>query len=161
MRLERPRVLVPEMIWRTTWSELNRRSGGANETACVWGGERVRGLWSIRSVHFLDDFGPVNAGPLHHRASREGVEHLFDELRRRGEVVVADVHTHPADWVDLSPTDEAHPIEFRVGLLAVVVPWFASRTPTLEHVGVHEYMATSTWRRLSPSEVSSRIRVEP
>jgi proteasome lid subunit RPN8/RPN11 len=155
-----PTLRVPRALWTATWSGLRSRADGVREAACVWAGDRESDAWIVRSVHFLEDFGPVSAGPLHHRASRVCVEHLFDEMRRRGESLVADVHVHPDEWVDLSPTDEAHPIEYRIGLLAIVLPHFAAQRPGVAGIGVHEYMATSSWRRLPTDEVTARLHVE-
>jgi hypothetical protein len=159
MRTE-PEIRISREFWETTWHGLKTRSGGTRESACVWAGERLPNVWIVRSVYFLDDLGPVSAGPLHHRASRECLANLFLTLRDRGESVVADVHCHPKDWVDLSPTDEAHPIEFRIGLLAIVVPNFASTSPELRIVGVHEYLGNSTWSRLSAAQVRKRFFIE-
>lgn len=155
-----PILHVSRPLWALTWSGLRSRSGGVREAACVWSGDRAAEKWIVRSVHFLEDFGPVNAGALFHRASRECVAQLFAEMRRRGESLIADVHVHPDAWVDLSPTDETHPIEYRIGLLAVVLPYFASRAPNLLSAGVHEYVATSEWRRLPDEEVSARVLLE-
>jgi hypothetical protein len=155
-----PRVDITREQWSKTWNGLRARSRGEREAACVWTGDRTTATWTVRSVHFLDDFGPVSAGALYHRASRECVARLFAEMRERGESLIADVHVHPEDWVDLSPTDEAHPIEYRVGLLAVVLPHFAVRSPSLLGVGVHEYVATSEWRRLPQAEVRQRFHIE-
>lgn len=155
----RPRIAIPESAWLQTWTILRSRSGGSRESACVWSGDRTHNVWTVRSVLCLEDFGPVDSGRLHHRASRRSVEQVFTEMRRRGEVLVADVHTHPEDWVDLSTTDRAHPIEYRIGLIAVVVPWFASGPPSLQGVGVHEYTATSMWRRLEADEVMDRLQI--
>lgn len=152
-----PILHLSHSLWALTWSGLRSRSGGVREAACVWSGLRSAEKWIARSVLFLDDFGPVSAGAAYHRASRECVAQLFAEMRRRGESLIADVHVHPDAWVDLSPTDEEHPIEYRVGLLAVVLPHFASQAPSLRGVGVHEYVATSEWRRLPEEEVRARV----
>ena len=154
-----PALYIPADLWALTWSELHRRSGGQVDAACAWAGERTSTAWTVKSVHFLDDFGAIDAGPLHHRASRASVEGLFDEMRRRGEDLIADVHTHPEDWVDLSRTDREHPLEYRLGMLAVVLPWFAATAPSLRQVGVHEYVSTATWRRLSGAEVAARFHI--
>lgn len=155
-----PKIRIRRPQWDLTWQGLKERSGGVRESACVWAGDRLQDVWHVRSVFFLDDLGPVSAGPLHHRASRECVANLFSTLRAHGESIVADVHCHPKDWVDMSPTDEAHPIEFRIGLLAIVLPSFASTAPDVQSAGVHEYLGTSTWRRLSVAQVIDRFLIE-
>lgn len=155
-----PRVCINRGLWKATWQGLSARSGGARESACVWAGDRPQDIWRVRSVYFLEDLGPVTAGPLHHRASRACTANLFWNLRQHGESIVADVHCHPEEWVDLSPTDEEHPIEFRIGLLAIVLPHFARGAPSLGDIGVHEYLGTSAWRRLSAIQVARRFAIE-
>jgi hypothetical protein len=75
-------------------------------------------------------------------------------------VIIADIHTHPTDWVDLSDTDAAHPIEYRPGLLALVLPFFARRKPGLRGVGVHEYLGNGQWRRLRGVAMTRRIKIQ-
>jgi hypothetical protein len=104
-------------------------------------------------VLFLDDFGDTERRQGYHRSTREAVAAAFDRLRETGQVIVADVHTHPEAWVGLSGLDMAHPIEFRVGLLAIVIPHFALGGPTVGSIGVHRYLGQGEWRSLRPQEV--------
>ena len=110
-------------------------------------------------VIFLDDLPGTVGRRLQHRTSREAVRILIDRARELGLTIVGDVHTHPGLWVDLSEVDRAHPIEYRIGLLALVLPAFAAGPPRLQGIGVHEYLGSGEWRTFESDEVVSRLMI--
>jgi hypothetical protein len=152
-------IVVPKDLWEQTWAGLRDRGRGNHETACVWGGRRSVAADTAQSVTFLDDLPGVRAGARYHHLSRATIDALFSILRTRREMIVADIHTHPKDWVDLSDTDAMHPIEFRPGLPAMVIPHFAQSPPTLNGLGLHEYVGDGVWRMLHPGEVLNVLRI--
>jgi proteasome lid subunit RPN8/RPN11 len=152
-------IIVTQELWNHTWFGLRDRGKGRRETACIWGGHRVGPADSVQSVIFLDDLPGVRAGTRYHQMSRPTILALFKILRERREVIVADIHTHPEGWVDLSPTDTEHPIEFRPGLPALVIPHFAKTAPTAERLGLHEYLGEGAWRMLSAAEIRAVLGV--
>lgn len=147
-------------LWRETWTGLELRCAGVREAACIWGGRRTENAEIASSIVFLDDLPGVRAARAIHRTPTGATTLLFQILRSRGEEIVADVHAHPSDWVDQSITDQEHPIEFRVGLMALILPSFARGEPDLERTGVHEYLGNRKWRSWGPSEVGSHIIIE-
>lgn len=152
-------IMVTQQLWEETWIGLRARGNGRREAACIWSGKRSPDGDIARSVTFLDDLPGVRASARYHRLSRETIKALFDLLRERQEVIVADIHTHPSDWVDLSPTDEEHPIEFRRGLPAMIIPNFAKFAPALDGLGLHEYLGDGKWRRLDSEEVEQVLKI--
>ncbi|MGE0710321.1 MAG: hypothetical protein AB7N76_13590 [Planctomycetota bacterium] len=108
----------------------------------------------------MDDLGEVNSGALHHRTPTATTRALFELLRSRELEILADVHTHPSDWVELSPVDQEHPIEYRVGLLALVIPRFAAGERSIDACGLHEYLGDLRWRQLEQGEVATTIQIE-
>lgn len=153
-------IVVTRELWVQTWTGLQKRGGGVRESACVWGGIRSTAQDTAQSVVFLDDLPGVNAGARYHQLSRKTVEALFKILMTNHHMIVADIHTHPGRWVDLSPTDAEHPVEFRRGLPAMIIPNFAMNPPTLDGLGLHEYMGEGDWRRLSPAETTNVMRID-
>lgn len=152
-------IVVARELWVETWVGLRNRGKGLRESACIWGGRREGDADSAQSVIFLDDLPGVHAGARYHQMSRPTIDALFRILRDRREMIVTDIHTHPGDWVDLSPTDAEHPIEFRRGLPALVIPYFAKSAPTTDGLGLHEYLGDGGWRMLSPGEVRDVLRI--
>ena len=82
---------------------------------------------------------------------------LFEILRDRGECIVGDVHAHPENWVGQSRTDREHPIEYRVGLWALILPTFATGAERLDRIGVHQYLGDLKWVSLSASEAQQHL----
>jgi hypothetical protein len=153
-------ITISYSNWHLTWQRLRASSNGQAESACIWAGERRQGNEEVQKVYFLDELPNVQRARLYHRTSREATSRLFEELRRAGHSIIADVHTHPTDWVGLSQTDEAHPIEYRIGLVALVFPFFATGKMELSRVGVHEYLGSGEWNQLTSEEATSRIQIE-
>lgn len=152
-------VRVPLRLWLDTWGGLEARGAGRREAACVWAGP-TESAGRVNEVVFLDDLGEVCSGALHHRTPTATTRALFELLRSRGLEILADVHTHPSDWVELSQVDQEHPIEYRVGLLALVIPGFAVGEPSLDACGLHEYLGDLRWRQLKQAEYATAIKIE-
>lgn len=152
-------LFVPRRLWSATWEGLRVRGGGRRESACVWAGTREAGVEHAREVIFLDDLPGTVGRRLQHRTSRAAVAALLQRARDLGLVIVADVHTHPSDWVELSEVDQAHPIEYRVGLVALVLPDFAVGVADIGVVGVHEYAGDGLWCTFEGEEVRQRLCV--
>lgn len=147
-------------LWLSTWRGLQQRGGGAREAACVWLGTIAGDVEHAREIVFLDDLPGTTAQRLNHRTSREAVNMVLGRARVSRQRIVADIHTHPADWVDLSVVDRAHPIEYRLGLLALVLPDFAEGPCELSRAGVHEYLGDGRWGRFDGSAKANRVRLD-
>lgn len=150
-------LVLPQTLWCNTWIGLQQRSHGVRETACVWLGDRNGEEETAREVIFLDDLPGTVGHHLQHRTSRDAVRIVLDRARALGLSIVGDVHTHPGTWVDLSEIDRAHPIEYRIGLLALVLPAFAEGPPSLQGVGVHEYLGAGAWKMFDSADVPKRL----
>lgn len=154
------RIIVSRTAWEQTWTGLLARGSGRRETACVWAGTREDACDVVRHVAFIDDQDEVRGAPYSHVAAPAAVARVLADLRMRGLVIVADLHTHPSNWVGLSDIDQANPIEFRVGLIALVLPNFASGERLISRVGVHEYVGEKRWRQLGKYEAATAIVIE-
>jgi hypothetical protein len=152
------KLTVPHGLWISTWEGLRVRGAGLREAACVWAGTRAAHEETARDVIFLDDLAGTVGRRDQHRTSREAVNALLSRTRELGMVIVGDIHTHPTDWVDLSLVDQEHPIEYRVGLLALVLPEFAVGAPDITRTGIHEYAGAGRWNRIVGANVGRRLR---
>lgn len=150
---------IPAPIWVGTWEGLCRRGGGRREAVAVWGGTRSSGVEVVTSVVFADDFVGAVGDACYHRVPAQAVTQILAQLRQRGEVIIADVHTHPGRGVGLSAVDKKNPIEFRVGLFSLVLPNFARGRPGVEVAGIHSYLGGGQWKALSAEEVETRVRI--
>jgi proteasome lid subunit RPN8/RPN11 len=152
-------LVVSADVWSSTWLGLRERGQGQRETASVWLGKKTGTIEHAHVAVFLDDLPGTVGRRLQHRTSRTAIDMLLARARELGMVIVADIHTHPADWVDLSDTDRLHPIEYRIGLLALVLPDFAASRPDLQRVGVHEYVGDGEWTTFRAQEAARRMRI--
>lgn len=155
------RLEVPDQLWKDTWLGLAERGDARREAACVWAGTRSEQVERAEAVIFLDDLPGVVGRPYQHRTSRSAVSLMLATVRRMGLRIVGDLHTHPSSWVDMSIVDRAHPIEFRVGLIAIVIPHFAALPVDIASVGVHEYAGDGEWTTLEASDVARRVVILP
>lgn len=153
------KIRISQELWTKTWSGLRERGAAKREALCVWAGDRQHLPWEVTDVIFLGDLPGVEGFALFHRISREAVTQLFGLLQAKGLDLIADVHTHPADWVGLSETDQEHPLEYRIGFISVVLPNYATSEPLLEAAGVHEYTGSMKWKTLELAETKERIQI--
>lgn len=72
--------------------------------------------------------------------------------------VVADVHTHPMG-PGQSVTDRAHPIVSVSGHVALIVPYFAMRSPQPVDLGVHVFEGAGQWRSMFHQAAHDSIRL--
>jgi hypothetical protein len=146
--LNNHRIYIPIQIWHATWAGLNTRSKGKIESAAIWAGRRDGEIERVEGVYFLDDYVGGLQRRDYHCVPVQALTIFFADLRRDRRVIIADLHTHPRSWVGQSQLDEANPIEFRKGLPAVVLPWFAQGEPSLQSCGVHIYEGGGKWLSL-------------
>jgi proteasome lid subunit RPN8/RPN11 len=151
---------VTAALWRATWEGLHERGGGEREAACVWAGSREGAVEAAQEIVFLDDLPGTVGRRLQHRTSREAVAEMLARTRQLGLDIVADIHTHPESWVGLSPVDQEHPIEYRIGLLALVLPNFGAGVPDLRLAGVHEYLGGGRWQTFALEAALRRVRIQ-
>lgn len=152
-------IVIPEELWQHTWSGLRTRGEGAREAACVWAGSCSEREELVSEVVFLDDFPGVKSFALQHQTSRTATDALFEGLRVKRLSIIADVHTHPEDWVDLSWVDKAHPIEYRPGLSALVLPYYATSIPAIATTGIHIYLGDGRWKRLHGRRAQQKVQI--
>jgi proteasome lid subunit RPN8/RPN11 len=98
------------------------RCCGAGERECVaywvgdWEGTRVKRAVHPRHTAWWSGY-EVEGAWLHA---------FFGELAGQHERVVAQVHTHPGDWVAMSDTDDRHVLLPSADFISVVIPRFGS-----------------------------------
>lgn len=72
---------------------------------------------------------------------------LWDYCIKKGLMVVADIHTHPANWTGQSIADKANPMIVQRGHIALIAPKYAKRIQkNLRGIGVYEYLGDYKWK---------------
>lgn len=154
--LERTRLVVPRTLFETTLRELAERSAGWRESAAIWIGT-LEGEDAIASeILFHHDLCDDNAGPLSLELSERAKFDLYRMLAAKGQKVVSLIHTHPREWVGLSPVDEGNQICSRIGFWSLVVPWYGREPWDLARIGVHA-RTNEGWYEFRGSEISQHV----
>jgi hypothetical protein len=149
-------LVVPERILWRTLRGLRQRSAGWRESACIWTGGLDGRVTDVAFHHELgDDRGTALSLELPEHAKYA----LYKRLASRGEALLALLHTHPKDWVDLSWIDQHNQVSSRVGFWSIVLPYYATGDWNLQSTGFH-VRCERGWRRLPPVEVKANLIVE-
>lgn len=152
-------LVIPTKLFHETLTELRRRSDGRRESAAVLCG-RVSGLrWSAEIVRFHHHLCVDRGRPLSINLTEAAKYRLYDELNRIGLRMVAAIHTHPEDWVDLSWIDERNQLCSRLGFWSIVIPWYGRQPWHLSEMGIHIRSADG-WARLTEDQAKTHVLIE-
>ncbi len=83
---------------------------------------------------------------------------LYEELNRLQLRLIAGIHTHPADWVDLSWVDQGNQLCSKKGFWSIVIPWYGQRPWLIENMGVHIRTADG-WGRLAVGQIKEHVSI--
>ena len=140
----RARLRFDRLTWEELIVELERRGEGRRESGAFLLAPRQGGTDVVSRLVFLDDLDPnCLVGGIHFDG--KAYSELWSICDREQMRVVADVHTHPGDWVGQSPTDRENPMVARRSHIALIVPRFARPPVDPSEIGVHEYRGEKGW----------------
>ena len=127
-----------------------------HEGLVYWGGRKEGDRVTVSILvapKTASDYGRVSTSPR----SNFDVVRL---LNRYNGIQVAQVHSHPGNWVDHSPGDDDW-AAFKVnGLLSIVIPRYCCKgMMPLTSCGVHRY-ANGEFIRLSPDYIKAHFMIE-
>lgn len=139
------RVVVTRPVWFELIQELGRRGlEGKRESGAFLLTPRDGDGRTVTQIAYLDDLDPTClVGSIHFHA--HGYSRLWSLCEREGVRVLADVHTHPGNWVCQSEIDRDNPMVALRGHLALIVPDYATRPVEAEEIGIHEYRGDAGW----------------
>jgi hypothetical protein len=125
------------------------------ETACFWFGVDAGRLQVVTTVA-LPKLYQTGGNYLVEMVS---LRRLAAEMRSLGLTNLAQVHTHPSNWVEHSPYDDERAYSTRQGALSLVwADYGLQLRHDLSGLGIHE-RREGEWVRLSEAETNSRIRL--
>lgn len=81
---------------------------------------------------------------------------LYHTLAAKELKLIALIHTHPEDWVGLSPIDERNQICSRVGFYSLVVPWYGRKPWHLTSLGVH-IRGNAGWLEIPANQIHRHL----
>lgn len=152
------RVCVPQPVVKATSDVMGRIGREQRECYVWWGGWfSSNGLAQVATAYFptvQTAFGRVAFGT-------EDFYRLHEQLRRRDQVLIAELHTHPPGAGGQNEVDAAHAAAPYPGFITVVVPDFAHpHFHDLRDCYVYEYIAANKWNQLSPDEIQAKFVIE-
>jgi hypothetical protein len=148
-------ITIPESLWDAMLAEFSKESRRV-EQVCYFDGVLINADGVVTTVTIPNaslEGGRFRVEPA---AMSEAGKH-FRKFRLRR---LAQVHTHPTDWVDHSRWDDEWAYSQLPGAISIVLPHFGRTGPRLGQVGVH-LRTDEGWRRLLPDEVPSYVRLVP
>lgn len=148
-------VVHRDLVERTVFS-LRSTGAGRREAVALWIGRMAPAAVVERLVT-----PDQEAGALHFSVPLQARLRLARELAASGEVVLVQVHTHPAEAFH-SPVDDRLAIPQHIGGISIVVPRFALEwNGDLGETSVNVHLGGGRWRELAPDEARRLIRVIP
>lgn len=73
---------------------------------------------------------------------------------------LAQVHTHPTNWVGHSNWDDDNAYSTLPGSVSIVLPEYARNLPSLSNAGVH-LRTPDGWQELCSAEIGNALRIVP
>jgi len=151
-------LIIPGQLWESTLTELRERSASWRESAAIFCGRVIGIEWVVKEVRFHHYLCEDRGRPRSIRLTEAAKYQLYEELCRLGLRLIAGIHTHPEDWVDLSWIDQQNQLCSRRGFWSIVVPWYGERTWKIDQMGIHIRMSEG-WGRLTTEQVHRHVRI--
>jgi proteasome lid subunit RPN8/RPN11 len=124
-------------LFQLTLARLAERSDSWRESAAIWIGQLDETDAIASDVLFHHELCDDRAGPLSLELTERAKFGLYRTLAASGQKLVGMIHTHPEDWVGLSPIDQKNQICSRIGFWSLVAPWYGEPPWELGTMGVH------------------------
>jgi hypothetical protein len=142
-------LVIPTVKWVELQAELRRRGSGVRESGAFLLGDPRSGC--VSECLYYDDLDPNSLDQGFIFFSTAGYLPLWARCRAAGVAVLADIHTHPRDWVGQSLSDRTHPMICTTGHFAFILPHFARASlPTFRGAGIYRYLGSFLWRQIPP-----------
>lgn len=151
--MKQPPVTISLWMWRRLVRTLRARGEERRESGAFL--LAPQGERSVCEFISYDDLDPhaFDTGEIHIEGS--AFVRLWRHCEATRRQVVADVHTHPEEWVGQSASDKYYPTVPIAGHVALIIPAYATKTGlTLDGVGIYRYGGDGGWRaQKSPGEL--------
>jgi hypothetical protein len=126
------------------------------EQVCYFDGVISDECAVITTITFPD----AKLEPGRFRVEPQAMSEAGKHLRALKLCRIAQVHTHPTEWVGHSPWDNEWAYSQLPGAVSIVLPHFGRTRSDLYQVGVH-LRSTRGWEQLSSEQVKQNLRIVP
>lgn len=153
------RLDIPAAVFRLTLDRLGGSGRATSEGVAYWPGALRRGrVGAVGRAIFADDYPGFASSAGHASVPLGAALRIGEEVHRRGEVLLAQVHTHPGEAFH-SAVDDARPISHRRGFFSLVVPRFGAGVRSVAQCRAYEHRGRGVWRALRPRTAAARFRI--
>lgn len=149
-------LVIPVSVWQTATAAL-RQPPHDRERIAYLDGPRPQNTLAVATTVTVPN---ADQHQGHFRVTADEMSRAGKHLRRLGLMRLAQIHSHPTDWVGHSGYDDAMAFSQRDGAISIVAPHFAGCAPGLSDCGVHVRDAAG-WRELNPEETLSLVQIVP
>lgn len=157
--IEHDRLLISRELIERTVEGLRSRSDGWRESGAIWIG-KLNGADSIvEDVLFYHDLCDDKGRSLSLELSEAAKYSLYATLAAQGKKLVGMIHTHPRDWVGLSPIDQANQLCSRIGFWSLVLPHYATKAWSTDTSGVH-IRVDNGWYQFDRAGARQRVAIQ-
>lgn len=152
-------LVIPFSVLTETWRAFQEGAQAGVESTVRWAGPTALGRTSLQvATTVINPPQKVSGG--HFEIPHSGTRAMGAALLSHGLVNIAQIHTHPGDWVGHSSWDDSHAYSSREHALSIVLPHYGAGMPRLEEWGVHERL-DGQWKQLSASATRDRLLIVP
>ena len=143
---------IPSALANATVDVLAEAGHHGVEAFVLWGGVVEAGRVDFRSVFVPAQSAHVTDGGLLVTVDGEALFSANKSLFERGEVLAAQVHSHPTDAFH-SSTDDCFSLVTLVGALSIVVPRFGrDGLDAIDEWAFYRLVGTGQWRPLDRTD---------
>lgn len=143
-------------VWSALMQDLATRSGGRRESGGFLLSSRADSNKVVRRWLAYDDLAPECLAYDYVRLEPDAFSRLWPWCAQSNVEVLADVHTHPRG-PQQSRSDRAHPMVSLAGHIALIVPWFAQRSPKPRDVSFNVYEGSGGWSSFYGAKAAALI----
>jgi len=137
--------------WRLRRALIERGRGRSRESGAFLLGTRDHHHARIRDFVLYDDLDPhaLDTGIV--QFDGRYFARLWEQCRRLGLTVVADVHVHPGGS-EQSFLDAQHPMVSQAGHVSLILPKFAVGPQPRKGIGMYRYLGRKRWSTVPIAE---------
>ncbi|MGC3991996.1 MAG: hypothetical protein QM796_20355 [Chthoniobacteraceae bacterium] len=150
-------ITIPAIFWERMLNEFEKNTRRVEQVAYLDGvilddSEKCTGI--VTTLTIPD--ATLERGRF--EVSADAMSQAGKHFRLHRIARIAQIHTHPTEWVGHSPWDDQHAYSQVPGAISIVLPNYARQRRTLADAGVH-LRNEDGWRELSVGEIGDRLRV--
>lgn len=151
-------LIVPQSIWDDTWRAFAPYAQRGLECPAFWHGIEndatgVDVVTTLTLPHAHRTGGYYNV-------PQEETRRVSQAVEMAGVVALAQVHTHPGDYIQHSEYDDQNALSMGETFLSLIFPFYGEKPLGIERVGVHE-RCDHRWFHLTAEQRARRIRIVP